>query len=293
MYNQSAYSVCVWLIIRASATKGVSLSRRLFSLNPAQNGSRTRQFTTMFNTTLTTLDLSGCGIGPKGAGALVGALRPVLNDNGDRCFPSGLRTLNLSGNCLEFEGCRRSRDFSAPIITCRPGHGISTPRSPCLTSLIIPEWTIRWLKLANALLPKAQKRAKDEKEEKDEMDKKFLVNTSLLELNLCGHAFSPEGEYVVSKALSAETNGSEGTLATKASVILSRPSPSPSSSSQSKRVVDADGHDFELVLPLITGCAAERRPLSREHWRAWRTPTHSTCQNDPSVESGSARGNSM
>ena len=289
MYNQSLLGLCLADNPRIG-DQGCAAIATTLQPKPCANGSRTRQFTTMFNTTLTTLDLSGCGIGPKGAGALVGALRPVLNDNGDRCFPSGLRTLNLSGNCLESEGCRsiarllgpdnnvqtRTWYFNASLavldISDNPGMDDSVAEA-----------------FANALLPKAQKRAQDEKEEKDEMDKKFLVNTSLLELNLCGHAFSPEGEYVVSKALSAETNGSEGTLATKASVILSRPSPSPSSSSQSKRVVDADGHDFELVLPLITGCAAERRPLSREHWRAWRTPSHSTSQNDPSVESGSAR----
>ena len=261
---------------------------------PCANGSRTRQFTTIFNTTLTTLDLSGCGIGPKGAGALVGALRPVSNDNGDRCFPSGLRTLNLSGNCLESEGCRSIARLLGPDKNVQTGKWyfnaslavLDVSDNPGMDDSVAEAF-------ANALLPKAQKRAKDEKEEKDEKDKKFLVNTALLELNLCGHAFSPEGEYVMSKALSAETNGSEGTLATKASVILSRPSPSPSSSSQSKRVVDADGHDYELVLPLVTGCAAERRPLSRAHWRAWRTPTHSTSQNDPSVESGSARGTNV
>ena len=261
---------------------------------PCANGSRTRQFTTIFNTTLTTLDLSGCGIGPKGAGALVGALRLVSNDNGDRCFPSGLRTLNLSGNCLESEGCRSIARLLGPDKNVQTGKWyfnaslavLDVSDNPGMDDSVAEAF-------ANALLPKAQKRAKDEKEEKDEKDKKFLVNTALLELNLCGHAFSPEGEYVMSKALSAETNGSEGTLATKASVILSRPSPSPSSSSQSKRVVDADGHDYELVLPLVTGCAAERRPLSRAHWRAWRTPTHSTSQNDPSVESGSARGTNV
>ena len=289
MYNQSLLGLCLADNPRIG-DQGCAAIATTLQPKPCANGSRTRQFTTMFNTTLTTLDLSGCGIGPKGAGALVGALRPVLNDNGDRCFPSGLRTLNLSGNCLESEGCRSIARLLGPDNNVQTGTWYFNASLAVLDISDNPGMDDSVAEaFANALLPKAQKRAKDEKEEKDEMDKKFLVNTSLLELNLCGHAFSPEGEYVVSKALSAETNGSEGTLATKASVILSRPSPSPSSSSQSKRVVDADGHDFELVLPLITGCAAERRPLSREHWRAWRTPTHSTCQNDPSVESGSAR----
>ena len=289
MYNQSLLGLCLADNPRIG-DQGCAAVATTLQPKPCANGSRTRQFTTMFNTTLTTLDLSGCGIGPKGADALVGALRPVLNDNGDRCFPSGLRTLNLSGNRLQSEGCRSIARLLGPDKNVQTGKWyfnaslavLDVSDNPGMDDSVAEAF-------ATALLPKAQKRAKDEKEEKDEQDEKFLVNTSLLELNLCGHAFSPEGEYVMLKALSAETNGSEGTLATKASVILSRPSPSPSSSSQSKRVVDADGHDFELVLPLVTGCAAERRPLSREHWRAWRTPTHSTSRNDPSVESGSAR----
>ena len=168
MYNQSLLGLCLADNPRIG-DQGCAAIATTLQPKPCANGSRTRQFTTMFNTTLTTLDLSGCGIGPKGAGALVGALRPVLNDNGDRCFPSGLRTLNLSGNCLESEGCRSIARLLGPDNNVQTGTWRPTPRSPCLTSLIIPEWTIRWLKLSrthsfprhrNALRTKRKRRMK-------------------------------------------------------------------------------------------------------------------------------------
>ena len=257
---------------------------------PVVNGSRTRQFTTMFNTYLTALDLSGCGIGPKGAAALAGALRPVSNDNGDRCFPSGLRTLNLSGNRLESEGCRSIARLLGPDQNVQTGKwffnaslsALDVSNNPGMDDAVAEAF-------AYALRPKAMKRVPGGNVEKDETDEKFSVNTALQELNLCGHTFSSAGENAVSKALACETNGSDGTLGATVSVILSRSSPSPSCSSQTTRVVDANGHDYELVLPLVTGCAAERRPLSRGHWRAWRTPTFSTSRNDPSVH-GKAAG---
>ena len=254
---------------------------------PVVNGSRTRQFTTMFNTSLTALDLSGCGIGPKGAAALVGALRPVSNDNGDRCFPSSLRTLNLSGNRLESEGCRSIARLLGPDQNVQTGKWyfnaslsvLDVSDNPGMDDAVAEAF-------ANALRPKAIKCVPGGNNvKKDETDEKFSVNTALLELNLCGHAFSSAGENAVSKALACETNGSDGALAAKVSVVLSRSSPSPSSSSQTTHVVDADGHDYELVLPLVTGCDTERRPLSRGHWRSWRTPTFSTSRNDPSVKS--------
>jgi hypothetical protein len=52
----------------------------------------------MFNTSLTVLDLSSCGVGSTGAKALAEALQPVATDDGEWCFPSNLRALNLSGN---------------------------------------------------------------------------------------------------------------------------------------------------------------------------------------------------
>jgi hypothetical protein len=47
-------------------------------------------------------------------------------------------------------------------------------------------------------------------------------------------------------------------------------------------VVDSEGCEYELVMPVTTGCAAERRALSHWQWRQWGTPA-SPSRDKPSV----------
>ena len=252
------------------------------------NGSRARQLTKMFNTALTTLDLSGCGIGVDGIVPLVNALRMVPDDNGDRKFPSNLRSLNLSGNRLGAKGCR----YVAQILGPDPNtQKMRSPRwffNPSLAMLDLSDNTGMDDSVAEvfakALMPKLS--APDEETTSESRDERagkkqpsHVVNTALLELRLCGHQFE-NGIDRIREALDPARNGSAGSAAAAVAVVFER---NGSEGAVKERVFDDDGHDHELVLPVATGCATESRPLSRSCWRSWMAPKSSTSRDDPRV----------
>ena len=245
------------------------------------NGSRTRHLTMMFNTALTSLDLSGCGIGPKGARALVDALTMIHGDNGDPCFPSSLRTLKLSGNRLDAAGCRAVASLLGPRLNERTSKPIFNPSLSVLDISDNPGMDDSVAEaFVNALKPRENNLGEESQRKDDEKPPSHLVNSALLELHLCGNAFD-SGVVKIQEVLDPLRNGSSGATASTVNVVFAR---NTTDSSFSRSVLDAAGDDHELVFPVTIGCAAERRQLSYWHWRPWNTPELSANRVDPRAE---------
>jgi hypothetical protein len=234
----------------------------------------------LFNKTLTVLDLSSCGVGPDGAVAIADALKMVPNPDGDWSFPSNLRALRLSGNRIESKGARAIAGLLGPKENKKTGKWTFNP------SLAIIDISDNFSGMndlvaeafAKALQPR---QVKSSKHGRDGGDAKptYAVNGALLELHLCGHAFR-NGVKTIQDALDPTCNGSDGAAGASVRVVFEHPG--RDNASETKSVVDGEGNGYELVLPIATGCAAERRVLSHWQWRPWSTPL-SPSRDDPSV----------
>ena len=236
--------------------------------------------TSMFNTSLTVLDLSSCGIGPEGATAIADALSMVANDRGDWRFPSNLRALRLSGNRIESKGARAIAGLLGPKENKKTGKWTFNP------SLAVIDISDNFSGMndlvaeafAKALQPREIKSLKHNRDGED-VKQEYSTNVALLELHLCGHAFR-NGVKTIHDALDPKYNGSDGEAGASVRVIFEHPG--RDHAGEAKPVVDSEGHGYELILPMTTGCAAERRALSHWHWRPWNALL-SPSRDDPSV----------
>lgn len=243
-----------------------------------------------FNKTLTVLDLSSCGIGSEGAMAISDALKMVPSRDGDWSFPSNLRALRLSGNRIESKGARAIAELLGPKENKKTGKWTFNPTLAIIdvsdnfsgmNDLVAEAF-------AKALRPRTVKPSKHSGDEGD-LKQVYSINVALLELHLCGHAFR-NGVQTILDSLDPKSNGSDGAAGATVRVVFEHPG--RDGASEMKSVVDSDGNGYELVLPITTGCAAERRFLSHWQWRPWNTPL-STSRDDPSVAPEAALASSV
>jgi pSer/pThr/pTyr-binding forkhead associated (FHA) protein len=236
----------------------------------------------MFNTTLTVLDLSSCGIGSAGADALVDALKMVPVED-DWIFPSNIRALKLSGNQIGAKGAKGIASLLGPKNNMKSGSWSFNPSlalidlsdNPGLDDSVAEAFV-------QALKPRKQKSQK--RERGDAIAKpSFAINLTLSKLRLCGHAFH-DGVKKITDSLDAKNNGSDGAAKASTTVVFEHQG---SSSNAANVVVDSEGDTYEIVFPVVTGSAAERRDLSLWHWRTWITPKNAS-KDDPTVPSKGA-----
>ena len=235
----------------------------------------------MFNKTLTVLDLSSCNIGPEGAVAIADALKMVPTPEGDWIFPSNLRALRLSGNRIESKGARAIANLLGPKENKKTGNWTFNP------SLAIIDISDNFSGMndlvaeafARALQPRPVKSSNQDKDGEDTKLAAYSVNVALLELHLCGHAFR-EGLKTIQNALDPKHNGSKGAACASVRVVFEHSG--QVDADESKNIVDGEGNGYELVIPIATDCAAERRSLSHWQWRPWNAPL-TTSRDDPSV----------
>lgn len=248
------------------------------ALKPKKSFSGDTCGTWFFNTTLTVLDLSSCGIGPEGAMAIADALKMVAKSDGDWIFPSNLRALKLSGNRIETKGARAIASLLGPKENKKTGKWTFNP------SLAVIDISDNFSGIndmvaeafAKALKPRPVKTSKESGDNGD-VKRAYSTNTALIELHLCGHTFR-DGVKMIQQSLNPEYNGSDGAVGAPVRVVFEHPR--RDQTNELKVVVDAEGHGHELVMAFIKARAAERRILSYWDWRPWGDPS-SLSKDDP------------